>query len=69
MLTDQAYAQLVDKLSQGSFAALPPPLRQDILGFYSDRNAPIATKRNGKAWKKLETELDQLKATLTASTR
>jgi Zinc dependent phospholipase C len=69
VLTDQAYAQLVDKLSQGSVAAVPPSLRQDILSFYSDRNAPIATRRNGKAWKKLQTELDQLRGTLTPSTQ
>ncbi len=69
VLTDRAYAQLVDNLSQNSLGAVPPALRQNILGFYSDRSAPIATRRNGKAWKKLQTELDQLKATLTASTQ
>src|SRR5712691_7892317 len=60
-LTDKTYAQLVDDLSNKSPNPLPPGLRQNVLQFYSDMNAPIATKKNAKAWQKLQDELDKLK--------
>jgi hypothetical protein len=37
-------------------------VRQNILSFYSDLNAPYATKRDPKAWAKVQVELDQLKS-------
>jgi len=60
-LTDKTYAQLVDDLSNKSPNPLPPALRQNVLQFYSDMNAPIATKKNAKAWQKLQDELDKLR--------
>jgi hypothetical protein len=31
-----------------------------VLAYYADPNAPISTKKNSKAWKKVETELTTL---------
>jgi hypothetical protein len=58
-LADDAYATLLDKLHG---KPVPPELRADILAFYSDLNAPFATKKDPKAWQKVLQELDELKA-------
>jgi hypothetical protein len=58
-LADSAYAKLLDKLSG---KPVPAELRDDILAFYSDINVPFATKRDEKAWRKLLSELEELKA-------
>lgn len=60
-LADKTYARLLQDLSKRKFAQLPPELRANILGFYSNLNAPIHTKKNRKAWKETERELQQLK--------
>ncbi|HEY3971800.1 MAG TPA: zinc dependent phospholipase C family protein [Candidatus Sulfotelmatobacter sp.] len=62
VLTDKAYARLLDQLVQHNFDQLTPELQQNILTFYSDPNAPIATKRNAVAWQKTQDELHQLRA-------
>ena len=58
-LADDAYAKLVDKLNGKQIS---PELRANILAFYSHLDAPLATKRNRKAWAKLLSQLDTLKA-------
>ncbi len=50
---------LVDKLKGKQISS---ELRANILAFYSDLDAPFATKRDRKAWAKLIAELDTLKA-------
>jgi hypothetical protein len=60
-LTDNAYAQLLDQLSRQNFKDLTPDLQQNILTFYSDPNAPLATKRKPAAWEKTQNELERLK--------
>ena len=59
-LADNAYAELLDKL-RGRYQNVPPDLRTNILAFYSDLSAPIATKANAKKWAHLQNELDELK--------
>ena len=62
VLADKTYAHLVDELTNKASAPLSPALRADVLQFYSDPNAPIATKKDKKAWKKLQDELARLKS-------
>ncbi|HEY1422364.1 MAG TPA: hypothetical protein VGF20_02850, partial [Candidatus Acidoferrum sp.] len=59
---DDTYAKLLDKLSDEKFAKALPEVRANILAFYSDPNGPYTTKRDPKAWEKVQIELDQLKA-------
>ena len=68
VLTDNTYAQLLNQLTQDKFAGLTPQLQQNILAFYGDLNAPLATKRNSDDWKKTLEELDLLKAQQPATT-
>jgi hypothetical protein len=66
-LTDKAYARLLDELAKQNFQPLSPELRTNILAFYSDPNAPIATKKKPSEWKKTQDQLERLKATPTAA--
>jgi Zinc dependent phospholipase C len=61
-LTDKAYARLLDQLAGHNFDKVTPELRDNILAFYSDPNAPIATKKKPDDWKKTQDELEKLRA-------
>lgn len=59
-LTDWTYAKLLHHVT--AEAARPPlGLRQNILAFYSDPNAPIATKKKPKQWEQVQQELEILR--------
>ena len=60
-LTDRTYATLLSRVTQET-AKPPLGLRQNILAFYSDPNAPIETKRHQRQWEKVQQELAQLRA-------
>jgi len=60
VLTDRTYARLLDDLSNRSSTPVPAELRTNILNFYYDLNAPIATRTNKKAWRRLLAELSRL---------
>jgi Zinc dependent phospholipase C len=62
VLTDKAYARLLDELAKHHFTTVSASLRSDILSFYSNPNAPIATKHDKKQWERTLTELNQLKS-------
>jgi hypothetical protein len=49
-LTDKTYATLLHKIAKYPERPIPPDLKQNILDYYSDANAPITTKKNRKAW-------------------
>jgi len=61
-MNDEAHAKLLDKLADTNFAGIPPEMRAELLHFYSEPDAPYATKRNAKAWAKTQAELRQLSA-------
>jgi Zinc dependent phospholipase C len=68
-LADETYTKLVIKLSDKSFEFMTAELRQDILVFFGDLNAPIVTKRDKGDWKKALSALEKLKATPTQASR
>ncbi len=61
-LTDKAYARLLDRLAHNNFAQITPELRENILAFYHDPAAPLATKKNAAAWEKTRDQVEKLKA-------
>jgi len=61
-LTDKAYARLLDRLARDNFAQITPQLRENILGFYRDPEAPLATKKNAQEWQKTQSEVERLKS-------
>jgi hypothetical protein len=52
---------LLAQLSERKFDRTSPELRNNILQFYSDLSLPIETKKDPDDWKKVLSELDQLK--------
>ena len=60
-LADKAYAKLLSKLAKNNYAQVSPDLRANLLGFYSDIDRPIETKRHKKEWREVLRNLDALK--------
>jgi len=61
-LADDAYSSLLLLLFKKDFREVPPALKQDILSFYGDLSAPIATKQDGERWQRTLHALEKLKA-------
>jgi hypothetical protein len=62
-MNDDVHAKLLEELAKRNFAGVTPDLRAELLQFYSDPNAPNATKRKPKDWTKVQVALQQLKNT------
>jgi hypothetical protein len=58
-LTDQTYAKLLGMISG---KAISEPLRGDILSYYANLERDFATKKDPKAWQKVLSDLEKLKA-------
>ena len=56
-LTDKTYAMLLQQVTAQPGEAVPAGIRRDLLKFYGDPDAPIATKKDDDAWKQVEREL------------
>ncbi|HMK20991.1 MAG TPA: zinc dependent phospholipase C family protein [Terriglobales bacterium] len=61
-LTDKAYERLLNQLAGRKFENVTLRLKENILEFYSDLNAPIRTKRSKKAWERTLANLELLHA-------
>jgi hypothetical protein len=61
-LADKTYAHLLNDISKDDFSQVTADLRADVLKFYGDGSAPLATKKDKKAWKKLQDQLEKLRA-------
>ncbi len=66
-LNDEAHAQLLDKLAENKFANATSEVKAELLNFFAEPNAPYATKRNVKAWAKVQVQLQQLKSAMVAA--
>jgi hypothetical protein len=49
-------------LAEQNFTGASPAVREELLHFFSDPDAPYATRRNVKAWARVQAQLEQLKA-------
>ncbi len=61
-LADNTYAKLVAMLANRNAADLDPKLRENILEYYRNLDAPFATKEDHKQWQRTLEALDKLKA-------
>src|SRR5467141_2866061 len=61
-LNDEAHAELLDKLAENKFASATSDVKAELLHFFAVPDAPYATKRNAKAWAKVQTQLQQLRS-------
>jgi hypothetical protein len=60
-LTDKTYAHLLDQLAKHNFDQITPDIRDNILAFYKDSTAPVATKKKPNDWQKTQEELQRLR--------
>ena len=60
-LDDRAQCYWLGLLARKNFATITPPIRAELLNYYGNLSAPIATKRDKKKWRQLVAELQQLK--------
>jgi len=60
-LTDDSYAKLLTRLSDGQFDKTSSELRANILDFYSDTTLSIETKKDDGHWRGVLISLDELK--------
>ena len=60
-MNDEAHAKLLGMLAEQHFAGASPEVREELLHFFSKPDAPYATKRNVKAWAKVQVQIEQLK--------
>ena len=67
-LADVTYANLMDRLAKNKFADVTPPLRSNLLDFFKDPDAPNDVKKKKKRWRKLQAEVEQLRAAQLAAT-
>jgi hypothetical protein len=61
-MNDDVRAKLLEDLAKQNFAGVTPVLRADLLQFYSNPDAPYATKLKPKEWNKVLVALQQLKS-------
>ncbi len=66
-LTDTTYAELLHRISKDPTRLVPAGLKNNLLAFYSDPNAPIATKTNRRAWARVQKELPILQGMQTVT--
>jgi len=67
-LTDEAYAKLLDKLTDHKFADMTPELRKNILDFYSTADVPVFAKKNPEKWNRVLKNIALLKSSPEATT-
>lgn len=60
-LQDEAYAYWLGMLARDQFQTCTPQIAKELLSYYHDLRAPIATKKHKKQWKLLLAELRELK--------
>jgi len=61
-LQDKIQAYWLQKLAEKNFSTVTPAIRAELLGYYGNPGAPIATKKDEKAWKEVTAELQTLKS-------
>lgn len=60
-LMDKTYAKLLDRIVYIR-QPIPERIKHDLLAYYANPNAPIATKKNKRAWQKVQRELTVLES-------
>jgi hypothetical protein len=60
-LNDDAHAQLLHRLAEKKFGCVTPDLREEILTFFANADAPYNGKQDKKTWDRIQAELESLK--------
>ena len=65
-LADDAYSKLARTLAEKHFAAATAPLESDVLSFFANPDAAIATRRNKRAWRDTLHAIEEMKQAASA---
>ncbi len=60
-LADETYTRWLHDLAKHQYREMSPAVRRDILRFYGNLQAPIATKKDRERWIEVQSELDRLR--------
>lgn len=60
-MNDNVHAKLLKRLAQQNFIGVTTQLRAEIVQFFSNPDAPYATKRKDKQWNEMLVDLERLK--------
>ena len=66
-LTDITYAALLHRIAAAPAQPIPPGIKSDILAYFSDPDAPFATKKDPQAWVTVQHDLTTLAAIPTST--
>jgi hypothetical protein len=64
-LADRTYAKLLAMITKNPDKVVPNQLKHDLLGYYSDPEAPIITKNDPKKWAQVQANLKTLETMKT----
>lgn len=65
-LTDSTYADLLHTLTRQPNLPIPEGVKDDILAYYSNLDAPFTTKKDPQRWEQVQSELQVLKTMPTS---
>jgi hypothetical protein len=65
-LTDSTYADLLHILTRQPAMPIPTGVKDDILAYYSNLDAPFATKKDPQRWQQVQADLETLKTMPTS---
>jgi hypothetical protein len=65
-LTDSTYAHLLHLLTRKPTDPIPAGIKEDILAYYADPDAPITTKKNAQLWAQVQADLATLQTMPTS---
>jgi hypothetical protein len=65
-LEDNIQAYWLNKLAEKNFTTVTPEIKKELLAYYGNLEAPIATKKHKKQWKEILVELQALKSSTVA---
>ncbi len=66
-LTDSTYAYLLHRLTLEPEKPVPPGIKEDILAYYANPDAPITTKKKPDAWTRVQADLATLRSMPTST--
>jgi Zinc dependent phospholipase C len=64
-LTDNTYAKLLAMLTRHPDQSIPAQVKQDLIDYYADPQAPITTKKNPAQWAEVQANLKTLQTMKT----
>jgi hypothetical protein len=66
-MNDDVHARLLDALAKEDFSKAPTAAREELIKFYGVSDAAYSTKKNAKAWAKVQVQLEKLKTASPAN--